>query len=317
MNDLSLTDLDEKIIGLIEQNGRISNRDLAKALGVSERQAGSRLRRLVDNDLVKVITVVDAFAIGFQVVLAIGVDVNGRPPRDVARDLAKIPNVVAVALLSGPYPIEIMVMLEDVQKLRPFVSGAIARIAGIAALHPSIFLDVLKYETGSGPVLDHQSELAIPESSHLDEIDTAIINCLWRDSSETNESIAGALGLSEATVRKRVSLLRERNVIHITSMRNIAIGKQVIFAIIGIEVDPTRIEAAAAALKPLRQIHLLATVLGRSNLVAQVLVEDADALTALINDKIARAPGVRRTTCAQANAVIKFDYRWRISSHPR
>jgi Lrp/AsnC family transcriptional regulator, regulator for asnA, asnC and gidA len=262
------------------------------------------------------ITVVDAYAVGFQVALTIGVDVIGRPPRDVAKDLAKIPNIVAVALLSGPYPIEAIVVLEDVQALAAFIAGPMTRIEGIAGLHPSFFLDVMKYETGSGPVFDHQSELAIPASSNLDEIDTAIINCLWRNSSETNESIAGALGLSEATVRKRMTLLRERNVIHITAMRNIAIGKQVIFAIVGIDVDPAKLQAAAAALKPLRQVHLLASVLGRTNLIAQVLVEDSNALTALLNDKIARAPGVRRTTCAQASAVIKFDYRWRFSPHP-
>jgi len=317
MNDHSLTELDEKIIGLIEQNGRISNRDLAKTLGVSERQAGSRLRRLIDNDLVKMITVVDAYAVGFQIALTIGVEVSGRPPRDVAQDLAKIPNIVAVALLSGPYPIEAIVVLEDLPALHAFIAGPMAQIKGIAGLHPSLFLDVMKYETGSGPVFDHQSELAIPASSNLDEIDTAIINCLWRNSSETNESIAGALGLSEATVRKRMSLLRERNVIHITAMRNIAIGKQVIFAIVGIDVDPAQMDAAAAALTALRQVHLLASVLGRANLIAQVLVEDSVALTALLNDKIARAPGVRRTTCAQASAVIKFDYRWRFSPHPR
>jgi len=100
-------------------------------------------------------------------------------------------------------------------------------------------------------------------------------------------------------------------------MRNIAIGKQVIFAIVGIDVDPAQMDAAAAALTALRQVHLLASVLGRANLIAQVLVEDSVALTALLNDKIARAPGVRRTTCAQASAVIKFDYRWRFSPHPR
>jgi len=317
MNDSASNDLDEKIMGLIEQNGRTSNRDLAKLLGVSERQAGTRLRRLIDNDIIRVITVVDAYAVGFQIALTMGVDVIGRAPRAVADDLAKSPNVVAVAMVSGPHPIEAMVVLENMSALHPFISGPIAQIKGIANVHPSIFLDVIKYETGAGPVIDHQAELKIPEGSILDEIDIAIINCLWRDSSETNESIAGALGLSESTVRKRLTLLRDRDVIHITSMRNIAFGRQVIFAIVGIDVEPSKTQAVVEALQPLRQVHLLAAVLGRYNLMAQVLVEDADALATLISEKIASAPGVRRAVCAQALAVVKFDYRWRFSRHPR
>src|SRR5262245_37388301 len=43
-------DIDARIMDLAEQNGRISNRDLADAIGISERQAGSRFRRLLESD---------------------------------------------------------------------------------------------------------------------------------------------------------------------------------------------------------------------------------------------------------------------------
>src|SRR5690554_3007232 len=104
----SSADLNDRIIALIEQNGRSSYREIAKTLGISERQVGIRLRRLIADDVIRMITVVDAFALGFDIIMAIGVQVADRPAADVAMDLAKLPSAIAVALMTGQYEIEMM-----------------------------------------------------------------------------------------------------------------------------------------------------------------------------------------------------------------
>jgi Lrp/AsnC family transcriptional regulator for asnA, asnC and gidA len=312
MPDSAPTELDEQIIALIEQNGRRSNRDIAKLLGISERQAGFRLSRLIDDDVIRVITVVDAFAVGFETILAIGVVVADRPPADVAQDIAQLPNVIAAALMTGEYDIEIVVAAENHAALAAFVSDELAGIGGVRALHPSLFLDVAKYETGSGGVSAYPSQLAIPERSVVNEVDRAIIAKLWENAWETNENIAAALGLSESTVRARVNQLRSKDLIHITAMRNVAIGQDVAFAIIGIELEAGHRQSVVEALCALRQLHLVASVLGRHDVIAQALVRNAAELSTLLNTVIAKIPGVRSIHCAQGLQIVKYDYRWRI-----
>jgi DNA-binding Lrp family transcriptional regulator len=308
-----LSELDEQIIALIEQSGRRSNRDIAKLLGISERQAGVRLSRLIAEDLIRVITVVDAFAVGFDIILALGVQVAERAAFDVAQEMAQLPNVLAAALMTGQYDIELMVAVDSHATLAAFVQNDLAAIAGVRSLHPSLFLDVAKYETGAGPVSAFPAKLAIPENSIVNEVDRAIIAKLWENAWETNENIATALGLSESTVRVRVNQLRARNLIHITAMRNVAIGQDVAFAIIGIEIEAGQQQTVIDALCAQRQLHLVARVLGRYDIVAQALVRNNAELATLLSTVIAKIPGVKSVSCAQALQIVKYDYRWRIA----
>jgi len=311
MTDNALTELDEKIIALIEQNGRRSNREIAKLLDISERQAGLRLTQLIESGAVSVITVVDAFAAGFNIILAIGVQVADRPAADVAEELARLPNVVAVALMAGQYDIEVMLMVEHHAALTTLVKHQLTAIPGIRALHPSLFLDVVKYETGSGPINALHTQLAIPENTQTDDIDRAIIARLWDNAWETNDNIAASLGLSESTVRTRVNQLRSQNLIHITAMRNVAIGADTVFAIIGIDLSGGDQQSVLDALCGSRQLHFVASVLGRYDIIAQVLVRNTAELTDFL-DTLARLPGIRTVNCAQALKIVKYDYRWRI-----
>lgn len=312
MADKASEELDDRIIELIEQNGRISYREIAKSLGISERQAGYRFRRLLDEDVIRVITVVDAYAVGFNVILAIGVQVADRSAVDVAADLATLPNVIATAVMVGEYEVEIMVAVENHAALSSLVREKFTAIPGVRSLHPSLFLEVSKYETGAGPVNAPPMALDIPDSSDLNEVDKAIIAQLWGNALETNENIAAALNTSETTVRNRVNRLRRRDLIHITAIRNVTIGDGMVFAIIGIEIEAGKHQQVVERLCAQRQIHFVATVLGRYDIIAQVLVNSTAELSELVNGVIADIPGIRSARSSQAMRTLKYDYRWRI-----
>lgn len=312
MSEQQQPELDEKIIELIEQNGRITYREIAKELGISERQAGARFRRLLSDEVIRVITVVDAYAAGFQVILAIGVKVADRPATAVASDLAAIPNVIAAAVMAGEYDIEIMVVLPSHGALSDMVRNALSDIAGIRSLHPSLFLNVHKYETGSGPVHIQPLSLDIPPSSDLADADRAIIHELWDNPLETNEAVAKTLGMSEATVRNRVNRLRKNGVIHITAIRNVALGSEMVFASIGIELAAGYHQQVIEKLCALRQVHFVAQVLGRYDLIAQVLVADTTELATFLSDIVSPMKGIRSARAEQSLQALKYDYRWRI-----
>lgn len=312
MSKQQISQLDNRIISLIEQDGRSSYRDIAKALDISERQAGMRLRRLIEEDVISVITVVDAVAVGFQFMLGVGVQVADLPALEVAEQLAGLPNVIACAIMTGQYDIEIMIVAENHIELLSLVQRDLAEIPGISSLHPSLFLDVVKYETGAGSVSRHSAQLSIPANSPLDDGDRAIIGQLWQNASATNENMADALGVSESTVRKRVARLRKEGLIHITAIRNVAIGREVVFASIGIELSTSQHRRVADKLCGMRQVHFVAHVLGRYDIIAQVLVENTAELSDFVNNTIGRIPGIRSANCSLAMEIVKYDHRWRI-----
>ena len=74
-----------------------------------------RIRRLENINAMRVVAVTDFEALGYKVLLAVGVEVKGRAAEEVAKDLAKLHEVFAVHLVTGARDIEILVALQGLR----------------------------------------------------------------------------------------------------------------------------------------------------------------------------------------------------------
>ena len=99
-----------------------------------------------DAKAMRVVAAVDFSAYGFNIMLAIGVEVQKRPAEMVARDLAKLPQVFAAHLVTGAKDIEMLVVLSDLSELPEFLMNDVAQIEGIRSLSPAIAVEVTKYD---------------------------------------------------------------------------------------------------------------------------------------------------------------------------
>ena len=140
-----LDEIDRKIILALKADGRATNQQIAQSLQISAATVSARIRRLEDTGTMRVVAVTDFAALGYKVLLAIGVEVAGRPAEKVARDLAKLPGIFAVHLVTGAREIEILVGLRDYDDLEPFLLRDIAKVRGIRSLAASVAADVVKF----------------------------------------------------------------------------------------------------------------------------------------------------------------------------
>jgi Lrp/AsnC family leucine-responsive transcriptional regulator len=90
--------------------------------------------------------VTDFAALGYQVLLAVGIEVQGRPAEEVARELAALEEVFAVHVVTGARDIEILVALHDLKELETFLLQDVAKIRGIGSLSAGIAADIIKYD---------------------------------------------------------------------------------------------------------------------------------------------------------------------------
>lgn len=311
MSNPQIDDTDSRIISLLEEDGRRSNRDIARILGITEKQVGARIRRLLQQDVMRIVAVVDVFAAGFEFMMTAGVRVDNRPATEVAQQLAEFPEVLSVLLMSGPYDIEIVLVARDYPALAQFVQERLCLVKGIRSITPSLRLQVFKFETGMAPIVDHASDtVPFPESSDLDAIDQGIIRCLWENPRATNQDIALRLRSSESTVRMRIADMRRRNVLRITAVNNLGVGEGRLFAFVGIGLDGAHHAAVAEQLCAMRAVRFVAAVLGRYDMLAMVLVDSAAQLVEFAYQRIATIRGVRSVELAQALRFVKYDYRW-------
>ena len=141
---IDLDDTDQAIIALLRRDGRMPYRAMARELAIAENTVRARVRRMEESDTMRVVAVTDSEAAGFGMLLAIGVQVEGRSPEQVARELAAIPQVFSVNVVVGSQDIEILVVARDRSDLSELITDKLGALQGVRRLTPALALDVLK-----------------------------------------------------------------------------------------------------------------------------------------------------------------------------
>lgn len=148
----ALDGLDTGIIQMLRANGRATNQEIADRLSVTAATVSARLRRLDEMGAARVVAVADFAAHDYNVLIALGLKVLGRPVDDVARDVARLPEVLSVNIMNGRYDLELLVALHDFGELNHFLRDHISGIKGINDLAPGIAVDILKFEFNVVPL---------------------------------------------------------------------------------------------------------------------------------------------------------------------
>jgi len=141
---IDLDETDQAIIALLRRDGRQPYRAIARELDIAENTVRARVRRMEESDTLRVVAVTDSEAAGFGLLLAIGVQVEGRSPEQVARDMAAIPEVFSVNVVVGAQDVEILVVARDQAALSELISDRLGAIPGVRRLTPALALDILK-----------------------------------------------------------------------------------------------------------------------------------------------------------------------------
>ncbi|MEE8120260.1 MAG: Lrp/AsnC ligand binding domain-containing protein [Anaerolineales bacterium] len=86
---------------------------------------------------------------------------------------------------------------------------------------------------------------------------------------------------------------------------------------IGITVQPHRIEDVADAVSQLPEISYLVQAAGEFDLFAEVFCKDREHFVSFLNEKLQQIPGVERTQSFLILKMHKLSYRWGEAEPPR
>ena len=115
-------DLNRSIIKMLQQDGRLPYKDVAKALKVSEGTIRNRVQSMKQSGALKIVALSDPMAIRYQADAMIGIKVaSPSTPRDVALRLSELGEVVYVLWVSGRYDLLIEVVCETSVAFQTFL----------------------------------------------------------------------------------------------------------------------------------------------------------------------------------------------------
>jgi Lrp/AsnC family transcriptional regulator for asnA, asnC and gidA len=145
-----------------------------------------------------------------------------------------------------------------------------------------------------------------------DDTSKAIIEQLQEDGRRPYASIGKAVGLSEAAVRQRVQKLIDSGTVQIvavTDPQQIGFARQLM---IGINIEGD-LDEATKLLCDIPEIVYVVLTAGSFDILAEAVVVDDDHLLELINERIRKLPGVRRTETFMYLKLKKQTYNWGIA----
>jgi Lrp/AsnC family leucine-responsive transcriptional regulator len=143
---------DCKILTVLMDNARISNVDIAKAVGLSEAPCSRRIRRLETDGVIRgyhADVAPDAVGLGFIAFVTLVLDyVTAATAEEFAEAMRAIPEVVSCYIVSGGYDALLHVVAKDSQTYSEIVFNKLRRIPGVKDVRSSFVMRTLKEGRG-------------------------------------------------------------------------------------------------------------------------------------------------------------------------
>lgn len=152
--------MEKKILRLLKENSRLGVPEIAERIGAEQETVQGLIRKLEQDQVILGYTVVvDEDRMPDTKVRAL-IEVKVKPQRDggfdeVARRIARFPEVVRLYLVSGGYDLLLEVEGDSLQEVAGFVSARLATIDGVLSTATSFQLK--KYKE-SGRIMTQEDE---------------------------------------------------------------------------------------------------------------------------------------------------------------
>jgi Lrp/AsnC family transcriptional regulator for asnA, asnC and gidA len=128
----TLDRIDREIIRLLNEDGRMSNAEIARRLGgVPPRSISYRVERLIARDIINVKAIVNPLALGYDVLADVLIEVEPGCVRKVADTVARFPQVSYVACATGETDVSVSLRVRSNEELFDFVTEQLGRIPGV------------------------------------------------------------------------------------------------------------------------------------------------------------------------------------------
>ena len=146
-----IDEIDRTILGLLQADGRMTNADLARAVGLSPAATHARVRRLERDGLIRAyVALVDRERAGFDLLCFVSVSLQLHRPTLVAsfpKRVAEMPEVLECHHVTGESDYLLKVAVRGRRELERFIVDRLTPIPGVARVQTSLVLRELKATT--------------------------------------------------------------------------------------------------------------------------------------------------------------------------
>lgn len=142
---MQLDRYDRQILRALQDDGRLSNQDLADHIGLSPSPCLRRVRALEEAGLITGYrALLDAKKLGLSLMALIGISMDQHTPERFAnleKAIAEIPEILECLLITGQQSdYQLKVVVRDMDAYQDLLLNKITRIQGVTGVHTSFVL---------------------------------------------------------------------------------------------------------------------------------------------------------------------------------
>lgn len=142
---MKLDRIDRRILQAMQANARISNLELAEAVGLSPTPCSRRVKRLEDSGIIRAhVTLLNQAMLGLKLTAYIGISMDRHTPdrfESFEAEVSRYPEVLSCAVVTGQSSDYLLkAVVPDMEYYERFLLGRLTRIEGVTGVHSSFEL---------------------------------------------------------------------------------------------------------------------------------------------------------------------------------
>ncbi len=129
----------------MQDNGRISNLELADQVGLSPTPCSRRVKQLEESGLIqRHVTLLDAEKLGLKLTVIIGISMDRHTPdrfEEFEKAIVDMPEVMECSIVTGQAADFLLkVVVRDMRHYEEFLLGQLTKLSGVSGVHSSFVL---------------------------------------------------------------------------------------------------------------------------------------------------------------------------------
>ena len=146
-----LDDIDKQILNILQENGRITNAELANRVGMSPPPMLERVRKLENKGIIKkYVALIDPDSVSKGTMALVSVSLDRHRIRSIdqfTQAIDTLPEVMECYHITGEDDYLLKVAVKDINEYEDFILKKLTKLPALSKIKTSFILSTVKYET--------------------------------------------------------------------------------------------------------------------------------------------------------------------------
>lgn len=139
-----IDEIDHAIISCLQIDGRTPSAAIARHVGIAERTVRARIDRLVRDEVIRLVAIINPHALGYTVIADVFLEVELGKVQEVAETVSGFAEVMYVGLTTGDSDISLQLFAPSVDALYDFVTEKLNHIPGVLRARTFVIPRIVK-----------------------------------------------------------------------------------------------------------------------------------------------------------------------------